>query len=742
MLPRLFPRVAGWIAALSPIASFASLLLVYDPQSPAISGFSWADVIGLTVSFRLDALSFFFASIITLIAAAVLVYADGYVREWKHKGGILGLLLFFEGAMLGLVLADNILVLYVFWELTTIASFLLIGIEREKQEARSAAVVALLTTSAGGLCLLASGLLLGAHTGTFEIPAIVAAGLPDDGNLAAWVAGLVAVAALTKSAQFPFHSWLPRAMSAPTPVSAYLHAATMVKAGIYLAARFTPVFHDSQLWIGLLGVSAAITMLIAAWGSLSSKDLKRLLAYTTIGALSIAMLLLAEGSPEALLAFILLVLAHAFYKACLFMCAGCVDHATGTRNLTELSGLGRLMPCTAIAAILGAISLAEFGPVMSYIAKEEVLNALGKSHLVWGLIMMAILAAVFVAAALAVARIFLGKVRYPMKPVEVSQSMWLPPLVLGLAGLPLAFASPIISPFIVGPTVETVGGVAHGEFKLWHGLNWKVAVSAGAVIGGILLFLPLRSMRRLIHQADPIVLEGVDRFASVVSASGRWIALRQASLLEHDRLPGYMLLIFLAVTVAIAPFLLDASWFATDRPAGESWEDVVLCAFASAGAFATLLLRSRYSLVASLSISGFSVALIFARYSAIDVAVAQILVEMFMVILLVGVLRYMPPLKRLSSYASLSLKAAVALAAAVAFYGALAQMVANRSPSRVSDFYIGKVAEAPHRENVVAAIIADFRALDTFGEITVLSVAAVGVLSMILLKRRREGRGQ
>jgi multicomponent Na+:H+ antiporter subunit A len=378
LLAPLIQRVArsatGWLLALLPLSLtifFLSSGAAVLERGRLVSGVAWSPELGVSMSFALDGLSLLFALLICGIGALVLVYAGGYLAGHPQLGRFYAFLLLFMGAMLGLVLADNLLVLFVFWELTSISSFLLIGFNHERPEARAAARQALLITGGGGLALLAGLILLGFAGGSFELSELLARGALMDGHpLYGAVLVLVLAGAFTKSAQFPFHFWLPSAMEAPTPVSAYLHSATMVKAGIYLLARLNPLLGGTDAWLFSLGGVGGATMLVGGILALYQTDLKRILAYTTVSALGILVLLLGIGTEEAIIAAMAFLLAHGLYKGALFMIAGIVDHETGVRNVEKLGGLWRSMPITAGVAVLAALSLAGFGPVFSFIAKE------------------------------------------------------------------------------------------------------------------------------------------------------------------------------------------------------------------------------------------------------------------------------------------------------------------------------------------------------------------------------------
>jgi multicomponent Na+:H+ antiporter subunit A len=358
-------------------AYFAYVFSLVAASGPFTRSVPWAPSLGLSLSFRLDGLSVLFAMLITGIGTLVVLYATRYLEAHPHAGRFQVSLFAFMGSMLGVVLSDNLLALFVFWELTGFTSYLLIGFEHERQDARRAALQALLVTGAGGLALLAAAVLIGQAGGSVSLSALLANGTSLTGHpMYGSVVALVLLAAFTKSAQFPFHFWLPNAMQAPTPVSAYLHSATMVKAGVYLIARMTPLLGGSPLWTGVITLAGAVTMVGGAYRSALETDLKRILAYSTISALGVLMVLLGIGTHDAVLAALTYLIAHACYKGALFLIAGAVEHETGTRDVTGLGGLRRRMPVSAIAGLLAAASMAGVPLFLGFVAKEQFYDTL------------------------------------------------------------------------------------------------------------------------------------------------------------------------------------------------------------------------------------------------------------------------------------------------------------------------------------------------------------------------------
>ncbi|HUV33270.1 MAG TPA: proton-conducting transporter membrane subunit, partial [Devosiaceae bacterium] len=433
---------AGWALAIVPASIFVLLLGFVEPISQGARvpvGVLWIPADAprppIYFSFFLDGLSLVFALLISGIGTLIIAYSGGYLKGHPHQGRFLGFMLAFMGSMMGLVLADSIVTLFVFWELTTITSFLLIGFDHSRQAARRGAIQALVVTGGGGLVLLAGLIMLAQMNGTWNISVMLSrSGLVQDGPQYFVVLLLVLAGAFTKSAQVPFHFWLPNAMEAPTPVSAYLHSATMVKAGVYLLARMHPVLGNTVEWNIILPVVGGVTLLTGAVMALRQTDMKQMLAYTTMGTLGMLVMLIGVGTEAAITGAVLLLVAHAFYKGGLFLVAGIVDHQTGARDITQVSGLLSRMPITAAAAVLAAISMAGIPFSLGYFAKEAVYQTIAGGQ--WYDLMIVVVALVgnalmlVVGAAMAIRPFFGTSVPTPKAPHEASLSMFVGPLLL------------------------------------------------------------------------------------------------------------------------------------------------------------------------------------------------------------------------------------------------------------------------------------------------------------------------
>ena len=466
LVSRVGGGAAGWVLAVLPLglltyfAGFAGAIAAGEVFSIS---YGWAPSLGIKFSFFLDGLSLLFAILISGVGALVLVYTGGYLAGHPQLGRFYAYILMFMGSMLGLVLADDLITLFVFWELTSISSYFLIGFDHNRESARAAALQALLVTGGGGLALLAGFLLLGAVSGTMEISGLMGSGAVVRSHpLYSSILLLVLAGAFTKSAQVPFHFWLPGAMEAPTPVSAYLHSATMVKAGVYLLARLSPVLGGTEFWMYTLTTTGATTMVLGAFLAIRQTDLKLILAYLTVSALGILVLFLGVGTSEAIIAAVVFLLGHALYKGALFLVAGIIDHETGTRDVTQLSGLRSAMPLTATIAALAALSLAAVFPSFGFIGKELLLEVSftakqGTAIFTTALVLASI---VFVGAAgiIAIQPFFGKRMAMPKYPNEGPLSLWLGPMLLASLGILFGVLPSLVENSLIRPAAQAVVG--------------------------------------------------------------------------------------------------------------------------------------------------------------------------------------------------------------------------------------------------------------------------------------------
>jgi len=737
-LARRAGNVAGWILAVLPAALtlyLASLLPLAAAGQPAAFSIPWSAELGLFFSFRADGLGLLFALLISGVGTLVVVYAGGYLKGHPDLGKFYAWLFVFMGSMLGLALADNMLLLFVFWELTSISSYVLIGFEHERETARAAAQQAFLITAGGGLALMAGLLLLGQAGGTLEISALLKQGdvvRASPFYLPAVL--LILLAAFTKSAQFPFHFWLPNAMEAPTPVSAYLHSATMVKAGVYLLARLGHALNGTDLWLYAVGGVGAATMLLGGYLALLQTDLKRLLAYSTVSALGMLTLLIGLGSPHALQAAVVLLLAHGLYKGTLFLVAGALDHETGTRDITQLGGLFRVMKLTAIGGGLAALSMAGLPPLFGFISKEMYYEvALEYGPWVTAAVVFAGLSFVFVAGAAGVGPFWGAQKQTPKSPHEAPASIWVGIMTLAALSLLFGIFPGIVSAPLISPAASaTIGGPTDVALMLWHGVNPAFLLSVATIAVGVGLFAarnPLRSgLFRLAWPWGPSFL--YERALNGLDTLSRGLTrLLQSGYLR------YYIMTLVSVATGLVGFTLFTrdGWNFPEGVIDIRFYEVALGALILGAAFVAAIVQSRLAAVASLGVVGYGVSLIYILYGAPDLAMTQFLNESLTVILFVLAFYHLPQFTHLSSRGSRVRDILIAL-----FVGGLMTALVLSAtgvlfyPS-ISDYFVENALPLGHGRNIVNVILVDFRAFDTMGEITVLGIAAIGVYVLLKL---------
>jgi len=733
---RALPRAGGVLLG-SAVAAIGVLLAVAaaGPAGAPVS-FAWLPSVGLALSFRLDGLGLVFALLVTGIGALVVAYGWSYLSHEPLRGRGIAILLAFAASMLGLVLADDVILLYVFWELTSVTSWLLIQFHHDRAEARIASWQALLVTAGGGLALLAGAVLLSLAAGTTRLSEIVAAAPALARH--AWLPGiatLVLAGVLTKSAQVPFQGWLPRAMEAPTPVSAYLHAATMVKAGIYVALRLLPVLAAAAPFrIGLL-VAGAASLLVGAGKALFEADLKRVLAYSTISGLGLILLLVGIGTPAAVHAALAYLLAHALYKGALFLVAGAVDHATGTRNTDELSGLRRAQPVVAAAAALAALSMAGVPVTFGYVAKEAAYGGLLDAA------RPLVLAALVIGSALlgvsaAVVGWFPFRSRPGVRATEahaVSPALWAPPLALAVLGLALGVV-PRVADRMVAAAAADVRPGSVDALALFHG--WAgAALSAGTIALALALVLARPRLRgalgAAVSGASPDLFRRALRGLEVVSK------------LHTRRLQTGSLRRYLGITFAVSAILLAAGFLRGGlapavRVGAPRAPELLLGVLAMAAAVAAVRARSRTASIVALGAVGYSIGLLFLLFGAPDLAMTQIAIETVTVMVLLLAFRHLPHFARLSSWTSRVRD--VVVACAVGALMTLLVLTATRTPppDPISDYHLAQSVPGAHGHNVVNTILVDFRGLDTLGEVTVLAIAGFGIVALLKLRPRHD----
>jgi multicomponent Na+:H+ antiporter subunit A len=744
---RALGRRAGWIVALVPLsltAYFASFApQVFAGEAPRFV-VEWVPTMGASLSFRLDGLSLLFALIVVGIGTLIFVYAGGYMGDDPQTGRLYCLLLIFMASMVGLVTTDNLIALYIFWELTSISSYLLIGYKHGHEKSRKAALQALLVTGAGGLALLPGLVMLGFLTGTFEISELLQHGEAIRASyLYPAIVFCVLAGAFTKSAQFPFHFWLPSAMEAPTPISAYLHSATMVKAGVFLIGRFAPALGGDPLWnVTVVGVGAT-TMVVGAFLATQQSDLKSILAYTTVMALGTLTMLFGIGTEGAAVAAALYVVAHALYKGALFMVAGAIDHETGTRDIRRLGGLRAAMPITAAAAGLAFLSAAGIPALFGFLAKENVYLELLVSP---ALTAAAIVANVFVFAALAAvaySAFYGAPVATPKRPHEVPLAMWLGPVVLGVLSVLLGLF-PFLSDRFAFAVLRTLYAEAEPvHLALWHGLEGRYGVVL--TLSVLTLALGLGAFRLRAHllgfatRMARVYAYGPTRWYEAGLAALMEVARAQTRVLQNGYLRFYLLTV-VGVTVVSAFYVL-----ATRMPGAPYWNvadieiyEVLLLGMMVAATIFVVRAESRLTAVVGLGIIGYGVSILFLLYGAPDLALTQFSIETLGVVLLVLVLYRLPEFIRASSAAARARDLVVALSVGALMTLLTLLAVAQPSESPLTRYYAEASYPLGFGRNVVNVILVDFRGLDTLGETTVLAIAALGVYALLRLRIERE----
>jgi multicomponent Na+:H+ antiporter subunit A len=639
-------------------------------------------------------------------------------------------------SMLGLVLADNTITLFVFWELTSLSSYFLIGFDHEREAARSAALQALLVTGVGGLALLAGFILLGSAGGSFELSELLIRGdAVRNHGLYLPILVLVIAGAFTKSAQVPFHFWLPSAMEAPAPVSAYLHSATMVKAGVYLLARLAPVLGGTPAWQNTLVLFGGVTMLAAAAMALVQRDLKRILAYSTVSSLGVLVLLIGINSPAAAQAAAAYLLGHALYKGALFLVAGAVDHGTGTRDVRNLGGLVRAMPLTALAGGLAALSMAGMPPTFGFIGKELLYESQLHAHRWPSLIVSAavIANALLVAvAAVSGVRPFLGKeTGTPHRPHEGPPALLLGPLTLAALGLVFGLAPGSVAT-LLSAAAGSVEKAAAADLALWHGLNRIVLLSAATLLIGAMVYALREAAFAWAGPWKKAAAYGPARWYDASVDGMLRAAQGQTGLLQSGYLRYYLMTVLGAAFVLVAYTLAAKTGFAAPSPpAGVRLYEWIVAAIILSAAVLAVTARSRLTAIAALGTVGYGVALVYLLFSAPDLAMTQFGIETLSVVLFVLILYRLPRFAVFSRPATRLRDVLESLANGGLITALVLTATSKEFQSRVAGFFLENSLQAAQGRNTVNVILVDFRGLDTLGEITVIAVSALGVLALL-----------
>ncbi|QNK57125.1 Na+/H+ antiporter subunit A [Paenibacillus sp. PAMC21692] len=773
------PRIhTGWFVIVIPLLLFVYFLTNFPVQTdspPIVHSVPWIASAGIHFSLHLDGLALLFALIITGIGTLVVLYSIYYMsmkREALHNFYVY--LLLFMGAMLGIVLSDNLMVMYVFWEATSVSSFLLIAYWYQRKKSRYGAQKAMLITVFGGFAMLLGALMIGTAAGTFSIREII--GMREtlaDHALFLPAMLLILLGAFTKSAQFPFHIWLPDAMEAPTPISAFLHSATMVKAGVYLVARFTPVFGGDMNWFWIIAIVGTLTLFWGAFMAIRQTDLKALLAYSTISQLGLIMSLLGIGSlalnPDfaaeadwfeaAILAAIFHLFNHSIFKGCLFMVVGILDHETGTRDIRKLGGLMSLMPVSFTLTVIGGLSMAGLPPFSGFLSKEMFFagvlaaNTHTEQWTLW-LPIAAWVASIFTFAycLILVFKTFTGTYhpdRLDKKPHEAPIGMLIPPILLALIVVSAFFFPNLLSYSLFEPAIHSVlpglrlpGETFYVKIKAWHGLNTELYMTIGIVVVGTLLYRTYKKWGDVYN-----LLPHKYTLGSLYDnglAGAEKLSARITSTYMNGFLHSYLSYIFVFIILLVGGsfVLLDAFGYDLSTNA-----EIGLYEYILAGAIAVLAgfvisVTSRLTAIIAVGAVGYLVSLLFVIFRAPDLALTQLVVETITTALFLLAFYFLPKLKtevtRIRVKIS-NLLISIGIGALFTLIGIAAQGSNQFKP--VSE-YFQNAYELSGAKNMVNAILVDFRAFDTMLESVVLFTAGIGVYTLIKLRKSRKGGQQ
>ncbi|MCW4384957.1 Na+/H+ antiporter subunit A [Salinibacterium sp. SYSU T00001] len=737
------PRVF-WLLALVPLGALA----VSVSAAPRVfegeivrESLIWVQHLELALSFRLDTLSWVMTIVVLGVGALVLVYCERYFApDEPGLGRFAGFFIAFSGTMYGLVVSDDIFLLFMFWEATTVFSYLLIAHYTDRKASRGAALQALLVTTGGGLTMFVGLIVLAAAAESTSLSEIVAS--PPEGGAVMTAVFLILVGAVSKSALVPFHFWLPAAMAAPTPVSAYLHAAAMVKAGIYLIAALTPGFANIPGWSESLVALGVVTMLVGGWRSLRQTDIKLLLAYGTVSQLGFLTVIAGFGSRTAALAALALLLAHALFKATLFLVVGLIDHSTGTRDLRRLSGLGRQRPVLAIVATLAVASMVGLPPTFGFVAKEAVFTALLEGDALGILALLGVVTGSVFTVAYS-ARFLWGAFarKEGVEDTEVHRDRWdalVSPALLAAGGIGLGLVASVADPVLAGYAVAFPAGGHEYHLALWHGLEPALGLSALTLLLGTALFWKRERVARL-QAMVPATVNAADGYWKVLRFIDR-TAARVTSTTQRGSLPFYLGVILLVLVATAGTSLVlnetwPTSWRLWDFPSQAAVGLIMVIA-----AVAAVRADKRFTAVVLVGVTGYGLATLFVLQGAPDLAFTQLLVETVTLVAFVLVLRRLPrrigvahgrPRHR-------AVRAALAVVVALTMSIVAVTALAARSTEPIYPEFAELARTLGHGVNVVNVALVDVRAWDTMGELSVIIVAANGVASLVFLDRRTD----
>ncbi len=733
----------GWGMSLVPLFIFATMLSHIGQVAGGealVAQFSWVPSLGVDLTFRLDGFSLLFALLISGIGTLVTIYAGAYFAEKPSAeiGRFLTLIMLFMTAMLGTVLSDNLIVMFVFWEMTSLASFLLIGFDGHKEAARKSALQSLIVTGGGGLVLFAGILVIGMVLGTFSFSEVLARS--DELVASPWagtIAVLIMIGAFTKSAQFPFHFWLPHAMAAPTPASAYLHSATMVKLGVFLLARFDGVFADMPAFGHTLVIVGVLTMIVAALQALRAEGFKAVLAQSTVASLGILVMLIGLTGEVAAVATVGFILAHALYKAALFFCAGTAIHATGEASLRKLGGLARFLPITAVAAVMASLSMAGLPPFVGFISKEYLFEAQLAND--WNII--PVVTAVLVNAVMVGVAGVVSIRPFYFKPERVSEirhgetpGLLVGPLLLAAGGILIGLVPAPVAQWLLGPAASALyGQPIDVSFELWHGLTPMLFLSILVVAIGAVIVVKWTAIHNALRTQDGLYAwmgdRGYQRAFDGLLDTARW----STRVLQNGDQNRYTAIVVVTVTIGLALAFIAAP--SGDFLAGEGafrLSVALVLILTVIGAVATIVVRSLIAGLVSVGIVGFGSAVIFMLNGAPDLALTQVAVETLIVILMTAVLLRLPARRRHSRTGNERRRDGIIAAGfAVMMFIALASIGVTPIDLRLSDYFGETSYIEAYGRNVVNVILVDYRAIDTLGEIAVVALATIAAWGLL-----------
>jgi multicomponent Na+:H+ antiporter subunit A len=752
-------RAARWalpVAAIAPAVTFGWLVAqsgaVLDGDTPTVE-VEWIPQLALSISLRLDGFGLLMGLVVSGIGVLVLLYSIAYFGRRDDLGRLAGLLVAFAGAMLGIVWADGLLTLFVFWELTSITSFLLIGFDDANANARAAATRAFLVTGAGGLAMLAGLIILTIVADTTTISGLIAD--PPSGTLTQVALVLVLLGAFTKSAQFPFHFWLPGAMAAPTPVSAYLHSATMVKAGLVVVARFAPAFAAEGPWRVLVVGAGLASLFIGGIGAMRQQDAKLALAHGTVSQLGFLMVLLGLGTPATTYAGVAMLLAHALFKASLFLSVGVIDHEAGTRDMRRLRGLARALPVVAASVVVAAASMAAILPTFGFVAKEKALDGLLDNEI--GAIGTIAFVGIVLGSVLTVAytfRIAVGLLGDdapgvdgadglaaldPIDPTSVHRppfGLVGAPVLLAVLSIAFGFGAGVVGDRLAQVTASLDPETASKHLVLWPGVNAALLVSAGIITAGVALWWVTRAATRTVESRRSPATTAYDRIYDGLLEGAR----RTTAASQSGSLPLYLAVVL--TTVAASLFVAIAAG-ATDSISSPRFSNspIEFVAVVVTGllAVAIIFARNRFGAAVLLGGSGYGLAIVYLIQGAPDLAITQFLVETLTIVVFLLVLARLPAdFAPAPAWAPRFVRIGIATAVGVTVAVFALSASGSRTEPSVGEEYVALSEPEAGGRNVVNVILVDFRGFDTLGEITVLAVAGAGVVNLVRAARRQQ----